>query len=98
MILCGEAGVGKTAVIKDFYEAQGETNIQGSRDAFRLAFNRGLVTNGDVWMQMVKSRALTSHTYNQATAIEILDKIQNQYFALFNSLRLSLNHEKVKNA
>lgn len=28
--------------IKDFYENQGETNIAGSRDAFRLAFKRGL--------------------------------------------------------
>ena len=36
-------------VIKDFYEAQGETNIQGSKDAFRLAFSRGLVRDGDVW-------------------------------------------------
>ena len=25
-------------VIKDFYGSQGETDIQGSRDAFRLAF------------------------------------------------------------
>ena len=27
-------------LIKDYYEYQGVTEIQGSRDAFRLAFNR----------------------------------------------------------
>jgi nucleotidyltransferase substrate binding protein (TIGR01987 family) len=30
-------------LIKDYYEYQGVTKIQGSRDAFRLAFNRGLI-------------------------------------------------------
>ncbi len=27
--------------VKDFYREQGEMNIQGSRDAFKMAFNRG---------------------------------------------------------
>ena len=51
--------------IKDFYTEQGETDIQGSRDAFRLAFRRGLIEDGDLWMDMIKSRALTVHTYTQ---------------------------------
>ena len=55
-------------VIKDFYEAQAETDIQGSRDAIRLAFKRGLIANGALWMEMIKSRVLTSHTYNRDTA------------------------------
>jgi hypothetical protein len=29
--------------IKDFYENQGETGIQGSRDSIRMAFKRGLI-------------------------------------------------------
>ena len=34
-------------VIKDYYQEQGEVNIQGSRDALRLAFQRGLIADGD---------------------------------------------------
>ena len=34
--------------IKDFYESQGESGIQGSRDAIRLAFRRALIQDGDV--------------------------------------------------
>lgn len=33
-------------VIKDYYEFQGTAAIQGSRDAFRLALNRGLLKDG----------------------------------------------------
>ena len=32
--------------IKDFYESQGETGLQGSRDAIQLAFKRGLIKDG----------------------------------------------------
>ena len=33
--------------IKDLFEEQGQTDILGSRDAFRLAFKRGLIENGE---------------------------------------------------
>jgi hypothetical protein len=32
--------------IRDFYRPKGEVDIQGSRDAFRLAFERGLIEEG----------------------------------------------------
>ncbi len=76
--------------IKDFYENQGEINIQGSRDAFRLAFNRGLIKDGEIWLDMVKSRTKTSHTYNEELAKEIAHAIVQDYFVLFISLNDSL--------
>ncbi|MFA5480638.1 MAG: nucleotidyltransferase substrate binding protein [Candidatus Muiribacteriota bacterium] len=76
--------------LKDFYEMQGETEIQGSRDAFRMAFNRGLIQNGDIWMEMIKSRALTTHTYNQKTAMEIMKKIRIDYYPEFINLENKL--------
>ena len=41
--------------LKDLFEQQGESNILGSRDAFRLAFKRGLIENGEIWMKMIKN-------------------------------------------
>jgi len=80
--------------IKDFYENQGETNIQGSRDAFRLAFQRGLIKNGDLWMNMIKSRALTTHTYNEKTAKEIENEILNHYYFEFIELKKTFDSIK----
>ena len=73
--------------IKDFYESQGEMGIQGSRDAIRLAFRRGLIENGEIWMDMIKSRAMTAHTYNEDVAEEIGRAIFNQYFPEFLNFR-----------
>lgn len=69
--------------MKDFYEEQGETGIQGSRDAIRIAFNRGIIKNGDKWMNMVQSRIRTAHSYDEETADEIATEIVNVYYDLF---------------
>jgi nucleotidyltransferase substrate binding protein (TIGR01987 family) len=50
-------------VIKDYYEYQGVIGMQGSRDAFRRAFNRDLIADGEIWMKMIESRTKTFHTY-----------------------------------
>ncbi|MEI6430199.1 MAG: nucleotidyltransferase substrate binding protein [Pseudanabaena sp. ELA607] len=74
-------------VIKDYYEEQGEVSIQGSRDALRLAFQRGLITDGDNWMNMIKSRIASVHTYNLEVAKQINQDIHDIYFQLFIELK-----------
>jgi len=70
-------------VMKDYLDYQGSNQITGSRDATREAFQRGLIEQGDQWMEMIKSRNQTSHTYNKNVADEIVQKIQTEYFDLF---------------
>jgi nucleotidyltransferase substrate binding protein (TIGR01987 family) len=81
-------------VIKDFYEEQGEQSIQGSKDAFRLAFQRGLIQDGKSWMEMVENRKLTVHTYDDETANEIAKLIRVKYF--HNFLQLCHSLEKIR--
>ena len=73
-------------VMKDFFAYQGNVSIMGSRDAVREAFAKGLVEEGEGWMEMIKSRNQTSHTYNQKVADEIVERILEAYFPLFESL------------
>ena len=51
-------------LIRDFLVDQGVACISGSRDAVREAVVRQLLPQGDesVWMAMIRSRNLTSHT------------------------------------
>ena len=70
-------------VMKDFLSDIGEIKIYGSKDATKEAFKAELIENGDVWMEMIKSRNKTSHTYNQETADEIYIKILNEYHSAF---------------
>ena len=81
-------------VIKDFFADQGNTDIHGSRDAAREAFQKNLITQGDAWMEMIKSRNLTSHTYNKKVADEIVDKIIKLYQPAFKEFELKMDSLK----
>lgn len=80
--------------LKDFLQYQGTQDIYGSRDATRKAFEVGLITNGHLWMDMIASRNRTSHTYNKATAEQILDAVINHYQPLFVELSNKLESLK----
>ena len=67
--------------LKDFLESRGIRNLYGSKDATREAFKTGLIENGEIWMDMINSRNLTSHTYNEATAAKIVSAILDAYSA-----------------
>lgn len=78
-------------VMKDFAEYQGNFEIKGSRDATREAFKMKLISNGEVWMDMISNRNRSSHTYDEETAKEIYNKIITDYYPAF--LEFSENME-----
>ena len=78
--------------LKDYLEYQGILNMAGSRDVIREAYKVNMIENGEEWMNMLISRNLTSHSYNQDTADEIAGTIINVYFALFKALELKLEN------
>lgn len=77
--------------LKDFLEYQGYADIYGSRDTIRKSFELNLIQDGQAWMDMLESRNKTSHTYNEETANEICQAVQERYFQLFERLHDTLN-------
>jgi len=82
--------------IKDFYEEQGvdavsgTLGIQGSKDAIRLAVQRGLIRDGKAWFRLIEDRNRTSHTYHVELAKHVADNIRNKHVALFRALAETL--------
>lgn len=73
--------------LKDFIESKGNKSLYGSKDATREAFKLGLIFKGDIWMEMIRHRNLTSHTYNEDVAAEIVKNIQDHYYQEFIKLQ-----------
>ncbi len=71
---------------KDFLEAQGVRDLFGSKNVAREAFAAGLIDDGKVWMDMIESRNLTSHTYNEETTKKIVADITDRYYYAFCTL------------
>ena len=79
-------------LLKDVLVDQGVAGISGSRDAVRESVRLDLLPQGDElsWMAMIRSRNLTSHTYNPAIAREIALLIVEQYAPALERLLAAL--------
>jgi len=73
-------------VMKDYLEEQGITGIIGSKNAVRHAFNKDLIEDGEVWMDMIKDRNLASHVYDEKTAEDLFAAIKDIYCIQFVKL------------
>lgn len=77
-------------VMKDFFEHEGNTTLMGSRSATREVFKKGIITDGENWMDIINSRNLTAYTYENEIANEIANKIANIYYKLFQAFQLKM--------
>ncbi len=76
--------------MRDYLTYIGIVGLMGSRDTFREAFNKGLITDGHVWMEMIKSRNESSHTYDEATADKVAGDTVQLFFPQFEVLAQKL--------
>lgn len=81
-------------VMKDFLNERGSTPLYGSKDATREAFATGLISNGQIWMEMIGSRNKTSHTYNEETATEIFLQILDSYHLAFLTFQKTMEEKR----
>lgn len=79
--------------MKDYLNEKGINAIY-PKDVIKEAFQSELITNGDVWMDMLDSRNLMSHTYHSEDSrfvfTEIVTKYVNELSALFQTLKNNL--------
>jgi len=62
---------------------KGYKDIIGPRPVIEQSFQDGYIKNGKEWLKMHFSRNLTSHTYDEETAKEVIKEIRNTYFERF---------------
>lgn len=72
---------------KDYLTCQGIASVVGSRDATRLAFQTGLIRDGETWMEMIRSRNQLSHNCNLAQAQAIAHDVIERFYLAFTSLQ-----------
>ena len=78
--------------LKDFLASRGIEELYGSRDTTREAFAQGLITDREAWMDMIRHRNLSTHTYDEATVQEIVTAVVSRYIDAFQELESRLRH------
>jgi len=86
-------------VLKEYLEDKGIIGLIGPKDAAREAFRNGLIDDGQAWMDMIKARNLSSHTYNEEIAEEIVGNIRNTFYRQFELMarKFAILAEQVEN-
>ena len=83
--------------MQDLLKDKGYTNVVGPKPVIEQSFQDGYIVDGKGWMRMHVSRNLTSHTYDEETAEEIIKSIRTEYFDLLKNLQTRLQEEKNNN-
>ena len=80
-------------LMKALIEYKGGGEPKFPRDVFREAFAGGIITDGEVWLAMMRDRNLTSHTYDDIHAKEVYAKVRDSYYTHCEDLAKLLQGE-----
>jgi nucleotidyltransferase substrate binding protein (TIGR01987 family) len=82
-------------VMKDYEEYQGGVKVGGPRDVIRQAHQFELIDD-DYWITMMEDRNLTSHTYEESKAQEVVMIIINTYLHVLHKLEQRMTEREAQ--
>lgn len=56
--------------------------VSSPRSSIREGWKQGMISDAEAWLDMQEKRNLSSHTYNESTALEVYRLIKDKYVAL----------------
>ena len=75
--------------LKDFFQEQG-LDVKYPREVLKTGIEKEILSKGDVWMQALTDRNLTSHLYDEQAAIQAAEAIRKSYSPLLVDLHAFL--------
>jgi nucleotidyltransferase substrate binding protein (TIGR01987 family) len=72
--------------VREYLLDQGYSNINSPKAVMKQAYADGLLEDEHGWLELLNARNLTSHIYDEATAIEIFQGIRDTYAPLLRKL------------
>lgn len=72
--------------LKAVFEAEGLTGLNSPKTVLREAFAAGLISDEELWLDMLNDRNNTEHMYSEQLAKEICRNIQKRYVLALGQL------------
>ena len=67
-------------ILKTYLVNEGIDCVNTPKSVVREAYKAGIIKNGEVWIEMIYDRNLTSHIYSQSMTDDIYLRITKKYF------------------
>ena len=71
---------------REYLLSEGYVDINSPKTVMKQAYADNLIEDDEAWLELLYSRNLTSHIYDDNTASDIFNNIKNKYLHLFKEL------------
>lgn len=71
-------------LMKKYLDENLVLEVYSPRSVIKESYKQDLIENGELWLDILEDRNLTSHTYDENTANRIKDNIVNKYVLEFD--------------
>lgn len=61
------------------------------RAIIKLAYQCGMITDCEGWLELLESRNILAHTYSNEQALNIIRKLKTDYIPLFEALKTEID-------
>ena len=75
--------------LKDFL-LEGGQDLSSPKDVIRQAFQNGIIKDGEIWIEALDRRNLTSHTYNSQVLLQTLSFLKVDFYPVLVDLYATL--------
>lgn len=80
-------------LLKDYLSSENVGDFNSPRSVMKESYKIGLITEGELWLDMLEDRNLTSHTYDEIVANTIRDNILNTHYTLLKKLKETMEEK-----
>ena len=76
-------------LLKELLELHGRVpnTFASPRTVFKIAYQHGMIADEKVWLDILATRNLLTHTYNEEEANMAIERIKNRYILAFVQLK-----------
>ena len=79
--------------LQSFFKSQGYVEVKSPKGIIKEAFNKDLIYNGQLWIDMLDARNRLSHIYDESMFKEIIKKVSKEYIQEIEKLYQKLKKE-----
>ena len=72
--------------VREYLIEEGYADINSPKSVMKTAFADGIIADEGGWLEILESRNITSHVYDEKTAAEVFENIKQVYAPLFKTL------------
>lgn len=82
-------------LMKEVLEEHGrfEKKIGSPKAIIKIAYQYGMISNCEGWLELLNSRNLLAYTYSDEQALSVIRKLKSDYITLFETLKKELDEQ-----